>query len=132
MGRPGPFPPSVGPPSCISGRGRYHRALMDTNTDNGSDRARRRMDVKHVARLARLGLREEELRRMEEPLAKILEYVDQISGLDVDGIEPTAHAVEVQNVFRDDEPGEPQEVERTLANAPASNAGLFAVPRILE
>jgi aspartyl-tRNA(Asn)/glutamyl-tRNA(Gln) amidotransferase subunit C len=90
------------------------------------------MDVAYVAHLARLHLTEDEVRRYAGPLDEILGYVRQLQAVDTTGVEPTAHARPVVNVFRDDEAGPSQDRERTLANAPASRNGLFVVPRIIE
>ncbi|MDZ4198110.1 MAG: Asp-tRNA(Asn)/Glu-tRNA(Gln) amidotransferase subunit GatC [Kiritimatiellia bacterium] len=90
------------------------------------------IDVAHIARLARIGLREEEVPKLEEQLGRILTHVDRILAIDVSEIEPMAHAVAVQNVFREDMPSPVQPRERTLENAPATRDGLFIVPRILE
>jgi len=91
-----------------------------------------REEVQHVARLARLSLTDEELERMREQLDAILAYIDKLRELDVEGVEPTSHAVPLVNVMRDDEvtPALPQEA--ALANAPDRAGELFRVPRIIE
>jgi aspartyl-tRNA(Asn)/glutamyl-tRNA(Gln) amidotransferase subunit C len=91
-----------------------------------------REEVQHVARLARLHLTEEEAERMREQLDAILAYIDKLRELDVDGVEPTAHAVPLVNVMRDDAltPCLPQ--ERALADAPDRADEFFRVPRIIE
>jgi aspartyl-tRNA(Asn)/glutamyl-tRNA(Gln) amidotransferase subunit C len=91
-----------------------------------------RTDVEQVARLARLELSEDEKERMLRELSGILAFIDKLMALDVTGVEPTAHAVPLTNVMRDDvpEPSFPQ--EDMLANAPDRNGELFRVPRILE
>ena len=91
-----------------------------------------RAAVDHVARLARLDLSDEERQRMSGELSKILEYAEKVQALDLDGVEPTSHAVRIRNVMRPDEirPSLPQ--EEALANAPAPQDGRFRVPRILE
>ena len=63
-----------------------------------------REQVLHVARLARLRLTEEEVERMAGELSGILEHVDRIAELDLEGVEPTSHVVELENVLRADEP----------------------------
>jgi aspartyl-tRNA(Asn)/glutamyl-tRNA(Gln) amidotransferase subunit C len=89
-------------------------------------------DVEQVARLARLELSESEKERMRRELSGILAFIDKLMALDVTGVEPTSHAVPLENVMRDDvpEPSFPQ--EDMLANAPDRNGDLFRVPRILE
>ena len=91
-----------------------------------------RQDVEHVARLARLALSDAELERMREQLSGILAYIDKLRALDVEGVEPTAHAVPLVNVMRDDEvvPSLPQ--DEMLANAPDRVGEMFRVPRIIE
>ena len=63
-----------------------------------------RDEVRQVARLARLELTDDELTRMADQLNRILGYVEQIQQLNTDGVEPLAHPLPVQNVFREDEP----------------------------
>ena len=89
-------------------------------------------EVQHVARLARLHLTDEEAERMREQLDAILAYIDKLRELDVEGVEPTAHAVPLVNVMRDDAlaPCLPQ--EQALANAPDRADEFFRVPRIIE
>jgi aspartyl-tRNA(Asn)/glutamyl-tRNA(Gln) amidotransferase subunit C len=87
-----------------------------------------REQVLHVARLARLRLSDEEVERMSEELSTILEHVERINELDLDGVAPTSHVVDVENVLRPDEPRPSWPRERMLAAAPdASDAG-FRVP----
>jgi aspartyl-tRNA(Asn)/glutamyl-tRNA(Gln) amidotransferase subunit C len=91
-----------------------------------------RAAVDHVARLARLDLSEQERMRMQDELTNILEHVERIQALDLDGIEPTTHTVPMRSVMRPDEvePSLPQSA--ALANAPAVEDGRFMVPRIVE
>jgi aspartyl-tRNA(Asn)/glutamyl-tRNA(Gln) amidotransferase subunit C len=87
-----------------------------------------RDQVLHVARLARLRLTDEELERMPGELSKILEHVETMNKLDLDGVEPTSHVVEVQNVLREDEPRPSLPRDRALAGAPDAADGGFRVP----
>jgi aspartyl-tRNA(Asn)/glutamyl-tRNA(Gln) amidotransferase subunit C len=87
-----------------------------------------REQVLHVARLARLELTESELDRMAVELSGILEHVDRITALDLDGVEPTAHVVELANVLRADEPDPCLPRERALEQAPDPAEGAFRVP----
>lgn len=89
-------------------------------------------EVRRVARLARLHLSPEEVERFRVQLSQVLEAAEGLRELDTDGVEPTAHAIPVSNVFRDDErrPSLPREL--VLMNAPESVDGLFKVPRIVE
>ena len=87
-----------------------------------------REQVLHVARLARLELSDEEIERMAGELSGILEHVDRISGLDLDGVEPTAHVVALDNVLRADEPQPSLPRDRALEQAPDAVDGAFRVP----
>jgi aspartyl-tRNA(Asn)/glutamyl-tRNA(Gln) amidotransferase subunit C len=91
-----------------------------------------RDDVQHVARLARLHLTDEEAERMREQLDAILAYIDKLRELDVEGVEPTAHAVLLVNVLRDDVLAPCLTQEAALANAPDRADEFFRVPRIIE
>jgi len=87
-----------------------------------------RDQVLHVARLARLRLTDEELARMPGELSKILEHVEKMGELDLDGIEPTTHVVDLTNVLREDVPRPCLPRERALAGAPDPADGGFRVP----
>jgi aspartyl-tRNA(Asn)/glutamyl-tRNA(Gln) amidotransferase subunit C len=91
-----------------------------------------REEVQHVARLARLHLTDEEAERMREQLDAILAYIDKLRELPVEGVEPTAHAVPLVNVMRDDTPVPCLPQEAALANAPDRAGEFFRVPRIIE
>ena len=86
-----------------------------------------RDQVLHVARLARLHLSEDELERMPAELSKILEHVERMNELDLEGVEPTSHVVELQNVLREDVPRPSLPRERALEGAPDADGG-FRVP----
>jgi len=90
------------------------------------------LDVRDVARLARIQLSDDEVNLFQSQLGNILEYVEQLSTLDVSNVEPTAHAAPVFNVFREDEarPGLPR--ERVLANAPHAANNLVVVTKVIE
>src|SRR5436190_3468056 len=87
-----------------------------------------REQVLHVARLARLELTEDEVARMSDELSAVLGHIEKISELDLDGVAPTSHVVEVSNALRADvvEPSLPHEF--ALASAPATASGGFLVP----
>jgi aspartyl-tRNA(Asn)/glutamyl-tRNA(Gln) amidotransferase subunit C len=91
-----------------------------------------REQVRHVALLARLGLKDGEEDFYADQLSRILEHIDRLSEVDTESIPPTAQVVEVRNVMRDDEPRPclPQEV--AIANAPQSRDGFFVVKPIQE
>ena len=86
--------------------------------------------VRHVANLARLGLKDEEVARMGEQLGAILESIDKIGELDLEGVPPTANPLNLTNVLRPDEPRAELPREEARAPAPEPVDGLFAVPRI--
>ena len=87
-----------------------------------------RDQVLHVATLARLKLSEEEVERMVGELSGILEHVDRIAALDLEGVPPTSHVVELENVWRADVPHESLDREVALAPAPDPVDGAFRVP----
>jgi aspartyl-tRNA(Asn)/glutamyl-tRNA(Gln) amidotransferase subunit C len=87
-----------------------------------------REQVLHVARLARLQLSEDEVERMTGELSGILEHVDRIGKLDLEGVEPTSHVVELENVLRADEPRPSWPREAILEPAPDPVDGAFRVP----
>ena len=87
-----------------------------------------REQVLHVARLARLQLSDAELETMVGELSTILEHVDKIAGLDLEGVEPTSHVVRLENVLRTDEPRPSLPRERALEPAPDPADGAFRVP----
>ncbi len=90
-----------------------------------------REEVEQVSRLARLRLGEPELNEMTFQLGRILEYVDQLSELDTDDVEPMAHGVELYNVFRPDEPRPSLARDEALANAPKKDDECYRVPPVL-
>jgi aspartyl-tRNA(Asn)/glutamyl-tRNA(Gln) amidotransferase subunit C len=87
-----------------------------------------REQVLHVARLARLELSEDELERMAGELSTILDHVEQMNELDLDGVEPTSHVVALENVLRPDEPRPSWPREQVLEPAPDPDEGAFRVP----
>ncbi len=87
-----------------------------------------REQVLHVAKLARLELSDDEVEQMASELSGILEHVDRISELDLDGVEPTSHVVELENVLRADEPTPSLDRDVALSNAPDPADGAFRVP----
>lgn len=91
-----------------------------------------KFDAGRVAMLARLELAPESLSRFQSEMEKIVSYVDQLTELDVEGIEPTAHAAPMTNVLREDQavPGFPRDV--MLKNAPGTiDDELVAMPQVL-
>jgi aspartyl-tRNA(Asn)/glutamyl-tRNA(Gln) amidotransferase subunit C len=92
-----------------------------------------RIDIRHVARLARLALSEAEIGEFEPQLGKLLEFVDTLAQLDTSGVDATAQVVKSRNVERIDvvRPETMLSHAAALQNAPDAQGGYFRVPRIL-
>ena len=89
-----------------------------------------REDVEYVAALARLELTEPEIQEYTEQLNSIIDYAAMLERLDTDNVVPTAHAVPLHNVMREDQVGSSINHEKALWNAPDGEEGFFRVPRI--
>ena len=89
------------------------------------------MDVPHMAQLARLALNESEIRDFQGQLDQIVAYVKIIQQVDVSGVEPMAHAIQIRNVFRKDEEQKGLDRDVVLANAPVHDGEQFLVPKII-
>ena len=87
-----------------------------------------REQVLHVAKLARLRLSDAEIEKMASELSGILEHVEHIAELDLDGVEPTSHVIALQNVLRPDEPRPSWSRDAMLERAPDPASGSFRVP----
>jgi aspartyl-tRNA(Asn)/glutamyl-tRNA(Gln) amidotransferase subunit C len=87
-----------------------------------------RDQVLHVAKLARLKLTDDEVQRMASELSGILEHVERISELDLEGVEPTTHVIALENVLRPDQPRPSWERDEMLERAPDPAGGAFRVP----
>ena len=90
-----------------------------------------RADVEHVAYLARLGLTEEELARLEGQLNHILDQYATLAELDTDSIPPTAQTIELENILREDQVTPSLDADEILALAPERAGAYFVVPPIL-
>lgn len=90
------------------------------------------VDVPYLARLARLELTPEEIDLYGGQIGRILDHVEQMNRLDITGIEPTAHAISVFDVIREDGVTPSLAKETILANAPHNANGLFLVPKVLD
>ncbi len=88
--------------------------------------------VKHVAKLARLAVTEEEARKLAPQLSDIISYAEQLQEVDLTDVPPTSHTLELSNVFRTDIPSEGLTNEQALANAPDSDGQQVRVPAVLE
>ena len=90
------------------------------------------IDVKYVAHLARLALTPDEEHKIGAQLGQVLGYIEKLKEVDVNGVEPTAHAFPLVNVTRPDEVRPSMSQAEALRNAPAQANGLFIVPKIVE
>ncbi len=89
-------------------------------------------DIKHVADLCRIALTPEEEAMFSKQFEQILCYVEKLKEVPVEGIEPTAHAIDLVNVVRFDKEAETLPHQQALAMAPVARNGLFIVPKIVE
>jgi aspartyl-tRNA(Asn)/glutamyl-tRNA(Gln) amidotransferase subunit C len=90
------------------------------------------LDVAYVAQLARLNLSDQERQLFQTQLGDVLRYIDKLKEVDVSQVEPSAHAVPIFDVFRDDEPRDWFTAEEALSNAPRKANNLFIVPKVIE
>ena len=89
--------------------------------------------VQHIARLARVGLSEQDVGHFSEQLSEILDYFERLRQVDTEGVPPTAHTLPLHNVMREgDEPAPPLDSEAVLGNAPMRDGEHFRVKVILE
>lgn len=89
-------------------------------------------DVKHIANLARLEFTDDELEKYTKDLAEIVNFANTLSEINVEGVEPTNHILEIKNVFRKDELKPSLDREEILKNAPEKQAGCVSVPKVVE
>jgi len=90
------------------------------------------IDLRHIARLARLKFSDEELKIFEGQVRDILNFVDELKAVDVTNIEPTSHPLKLSNVFREDAVKPSLDIEGFLKTAPKSRGRFFEVPKIIE
>jgi aspartyl-tRNA(Asn)/glutamyl-tRNA(Gln) amidotransferase subunit C len=88
-------------------------------------------EVLHVARLARLEIRDADIDRFAGQIGTILDYVDTLKQVDTTGVVATAHAITLTNAFREDEETAHLSQDTSLANAPEKDDGAFVVPKVL-
>lgn len=91
-----------------------------------------RKEVTHVAQLARLQFDDAQFEMLVHQLNTILEYFDKLQEIDTSEIEPTSHAVEMNNVFRDDAMQDFPDKDLLLTNAPSKEKEYFKVPKIID
>ncbi len=91
-----------------------------------------RAEVEHVALLARLGLTDDEIDRMQAQLSHILETIERLRDVDTSHVGPTAQVIALENVMRDDVPRPGLSREAALGNAPLREGPMLRVPVVLE
>ena len=90
------------------------------------------LNIDHIAKLARLALTPEEKAIFSEQLGHVLHHIAELSKVDVTGVEPTAHAFAVSNVWQEDEARTGLSVDQALRNAPAKRDNMIVVPKVVE
>ena len=89
-------------------------------------------EVRHIARLARVGVSDDEVERLQAQLSTILEHFDVLNAIDTEGVAPTAQSFDLANVERDDEPRPSVSLDDALANAPRTEGAYLRVRAVLE
>ena len=90
------------------------------------------INIKYIAELSRLELSSEQTGKLQQEMERIIGYIDELKELDVDGVEPTAHAAPLSNVWREDEVKDSYPRSEMFANAPGViNENLIKLPRVL-
>ena len=89
-------------------------------------------DVIYIANLARLGLTEQEVEHFQGQLDGILAYIDQLKKVDVSEVPPTAHVLDIKNVYRPDEVKPSLDPQKALRIAPAAQGNFYKVPKVIE
>ncbi len=105
------------------------------NAGSPASRAFMSVDVKqvrHVAKLARIAMSDAEVDALVPELNNILGWVDQLSAVNTEGVEPLTAVIDVKLRLRDDVVNDGDVRERVLANAPDAQHGFFAVPKVIE
>ncbi|MBW2029888.1 MAG: aspartate--tRNA ligase [Deltaproteobacteria bacterium] len=123
-----------GAPTGLEGRRRAPWELEGPEPDLSRPERISRGEVMHVAKLARLRLSEKEIEYYQRDLNGILEYVEQLDGLDTEEVQPMSHVLQKQNVWREDSPRKApaHQPNSILSNAPDREGNYYKVPKILE
>lgn len=90
------------------------------------------MNIDYVAGLARIELSPQQKQKFSAQLGQILDYFKKLSDVDVSGVEPSAHAHAIYNVWREDEQGETMSIQDALMNAPKQKENQIVVPKVVE
>ena len=88
-------------------------------------------DVLHVGKLARLNLSDSDIAQYSKQIGEILEYVDRLNRVDTSKVQPTTHALDMTNAFRDDQLKPSYEINDVLCNAPDNDEHCFIVPKVI-
>jgi aspartyl-tRNA(Asn)/glutamyl-tRNA(Gln) amidotransferase subunit C len=88
--------------------------------------------VKHIAELAKLEFKDDELNQFSDQFGKIIEYINILNEIDLSKIEPLSQVTEFENVLRADEPKQSISLEEALKNAPRKNENFFKVPKVID
>jgi len=91
-----------------------------------------REQVDHIAKLARLVFDETEKEQLAGELSAVLDYVEQLQGVNTEGVEPLSHPTEISNRLRADNVADSLSQEAALQNAPAKEKGFFKVPKVIK
>ena len=89
------------------------------------------MDIEHLAILARLKLTDAEKEKFSNQMRTIIEYIEKLSELDTENVEPTAHVLGLNNIFREDVATEPLTDQGPIKDSPAHSKGHYEVPKII-
>ena len=89
------------------------------------------MDIEHVAKLARLKLTDTEKEKFSKQMETIIEHIEKLNKLDTQHVKPTAHVMELNNVFREDVAVKPLTDQDPINDSPAHNKGHYEVPKII-
>jgi aspartyl-tRNA(Asn)/glutamyl-tRNA(Gln) amidotransferase subunit C len=107
--------------------------VMIFNKSGGSDiMSISKEEIEHVAKLARLNLSEHEVEKYTKEMSNLIDFVNKLNELDTNGVESTANAIKMQNVFREDKVEKSFERDSILKNAPLKEAGCFRVPKVVD
>lgn len=90
-----------------------------------------KIDVEHIAKLANLPLKNEEVRKFESQLSSVLDYIKKLNEIDTKDVEPTSQVTALENVTREDKPFPSLSQEEVLSNTKSKHNGLFKVKAIL-
>jgi len=88
-------------------------------------------DLEYVAKLAKLKLSDQEKRKFQKELDKIIRYIDQLNQVNTEDVSPTSHVIPMENVLREDEVKASLTQDEALANAPDKKDGYFKVPKVI-